>query len=352
MTIECPACHTRYRLEDPSEITESTLFECSRDFCGHRFSLPEESLPATEASPPAEEIVEDASPPPPEWENEAVSPPPDYTPPLLQGEKSAPPIYGPQPAEPASMTLSSPPHTEEEREKPREDFEDPEESIPFSVEAPPSSPSHTFTFSSLPEEQEEMPPRKRSVSKPRSFQPTVTTVSAWPVLGFLLLLMLGYHALGKYSRAHLAETESSFAQLPLIGSSFVDNQFSTQHIALSNLQSGFWVTKDKQRVFAVSGKATNNASIPASTIQIEGQLHNSDGETVRQQKIFCGMGATADSLPTMTTNEITVLQNLIPPKQFHVPPGESVDFLLVFDNPPPTVTELSCRVADAQFRAS
>jgi hypothetical protein len=118
------------------------------------------------------------------------------------------------------------------------------------------------------------------------------------------------------------------------------------------VKSGFWVTKDSKRVFAISGKATNNASVPASAIQIEGQLHNLDGETIDRRTISCGMETTAESLPSLTTREISVMQGLAPPKQFHVPPGQSVNFLIVFPTPPTDVTELSCHVATAQFSTS
>jgi len=172
------------------------------------------------------------------------------------------------------------------------------------------------------------------------------------VLGLLILLVVGYYLLGNHWRTNLADTESMLTRLPIVGSSFIASQFSSHHIVLSDLKSGFWVTKDSKRVFAISGKATNNASVPASMIQIEAQLHDIDGGTIEQRVISCGMGTTAESLPTLTTHEINVLQGLMPPKQFHVPPGQAVNFLIVFPNPPTTVTELSCRVATAQFSTS
>jgi hypothetical protein len=180
----------------------------------------------------------------------------------------------------------------------------------------------------------------------------MTVVSVWPVLGFFLLLVLGYYLLGNRWRTNITDTEGMLARLPVVGSSFVASQFSPQNITLSEVKSGFWVTKDSKRVFAISGKATNNATVPASLIQIEGQLHGIDGETIEQRIISCGMGTTAESLPTLTTREINVLQGLVPPKQFHVPPGQSVNFLIVFPNPPAAVAELSCRVATAQFGTS
>jgi hypothetical protein len=172
------------------------------------------------------------------------------------------------------------------------------------------------------------------------------------VLGLLVLLVAGYYFLGNRWRTNLADTENMLASLPVVGSSFAASQFSPQHIVLSDLKSGFWVTKDSKRVFAISGKATNNAPVSASMIQIEGQLHDVEGKTIDQRIISCGMGTTAESLPTLTTHEIDVLQGLVPPKQFHVPPGQAVNFLIVFPTPPTTVAELSCRVATVQFSTS
>ena len=350
MIIECPACHTRYRTDGSLSITDSTLFECSREQCGHVFSYFPESPRETGAdSPPGKPFVDppdaqDAEPYLTVDDDFSPSPPPSL---VRTSDEPAAVLSSSRPASPTKASVSTPQMTKSFTD----DFTDPED---FSLEppslsslAPPAPPSVTN------EEVRRNEPRRRATPPHQRPRPTpLTVVSVWPVLGFFLLLVLGYYLLGNRWRTNIIDTESMLARLPLVGSSFVASQYSPQNITLSEVKSGFWVTKDSKRVFAISGKATNNAAVPASLIQIEGQLHNIDGETIDQRIISCGMGTTAESLPTLTTREISVLQGLVPPKQFHVPPGQSVNFLIVFPNPPPAIAELSCRVATAQFGAS
>ena len=349
MIIECPACHTRYRTDGSLSITDSTLFECSREQCGHVFSYFPEHPRETEEEPVSEDSPMESSDTPfpePFSASENDHPAPQQS--LLHTAN--------QPFVTSSLAKSSssakaPIRSPQETHSFAEDFSEPEE---FSLESPSlSEPLPSFSPSTTTETVRKPEPVKRATPpRQRSRPMPMTTFSVWPALGLLVLLVLGYYFLGSRWRANITDTESLLARLPVIGSSFVASQFSPQHIALSEVKSGFWVTKDSKRVFAISGKATNNASVPASLIQIEGQLHNIEGEPVEQRVISCGMGTTAESLPTLTTREINVLQGLMPPKQFHVLPGQSVNFLIVFPNPPPAIAELSCRVATAQFGTS
>lgn len=275
---------------------------------------------------------------------------PDQPPPLLHTAGTPPPLTSFSKPQSPSKTPTPPPQVSEDF---AEDFTEPEDFVLASPNA--SSLPPPPSFSAVTEGTGRDEPIKRSSSSSSRLRQRpipMTIVSVWPVLGSLVLLVLGYYLLGNNWRTNAAETEGMLARLPFVGSSFVASQFSPQHIMLSDVKSGFWLTKDSKRVFAISGKATNNAAVPASIIQIEGQLHNGEGETIEQRIISCGMGTAAESLPTLTTREITVLQGLVPPKQFHVPSGQSVNFLIVFPNPPETVTELSCRVATAQFGSS
>ena len=329
MIVECPACHTRYRTDDSVDLNEDTLFECSREQCGHVFP----STPDLFRKGPPEE--------PP-----VILPPPDIA--AEQGSLRQP-LKEDHPAKvplsPQSVRRQSP--AVQPPEEWSETFDEPEDFAPLTPEQEAFSSSSPMHSSRLDEENED---EVSSRSRP---QPTPeTTITLWRVLALLALLVLGYAGLEKYCRSHIAGTEAVLAHLPLVGSYFLANRFSAQHISLSDLNSGFWLTKDRKRVFAVSGKATNNAAVPAYTIQIEGELYNTEGKMVGHRLIYCGTETASEVLPNLTTREIGILQNLVPPKQFNVPAGQSVNFLLVFTNPPPTVTELSYRVAAAQFGAS
>ncbi|MBM4255698.1 MAG: DUF3426 domain-containing protein [Deltaproteobacteria bacterium] len=335
MIIECPACHTRYRMESSVSVTDATLFECSREQCGHVFSYLPESSPQTPAAPP---LMED----PPVEPTDAFVPDPA----LSTAEDS--PLMPPTSPPSFSQRTPAQPSLAKDNNQAFSTAED------FSLDSPAlSSPVTSFPSSATNDAIRRDNPVKRSASlRPRPRPTPVSTFSIWPMLGLLGLLVIGYYFLGNRWRTNVTDTEGMLARLPVVGSSFVASQFSPQHIVLSDVKSGYWVTKDSKRVFAISGKATNNASVAASTIQIEGQLHDIDGETIDRRTISCGMETTAESLSSLTTREINVMQGLAPPKQFHVPPGQSVSFLIVFPSPPPTITELSCRVATAQFSTS
>jgi predicted Zn finger-like uncharacterized protein len=330
--VECPACHTRYRINDSAALSESSLFECTR--CHKVFPCPPELLKSEELAPP----------------------PVDLAPPLDNPPGDELPATGPSPLEPttpgAPRTAQTPPSS-------------PRSSPPVTLSArtPLGSFDEIDEFSLADEEELTYPPAEvhqpqeteteaeHAVSfRPRTRPPTEATLSHKLLFGFLGMLVLGYALLGVYGRTHIEKTEGLLAQLPLIGPRFIASQFSEQNISLSDLKSSVWVTKDSKRVLAISGKATNTAPVPAATIQVEGTLYDATGKVLGQQQTFCGTETAAEMLPNLTIREIGILQNLAPPKQFSVASGQSINFLLVFVTPPATVSELSCRIVTAQFR--
>jgi hypothetical protein len=187
------------------------------------------------------------------------------------------------------------------------------------------------------------------VFSPPSWSESETTVSPKTFFLLLILLVLGNALLGLYCFHHPASTETVLERLPILGALVAGERFSAQHIVLSELEGRYQITKDNQKVFTLSGTATNNAAIPARTIQIEGIIYDEKGKMVGQRLIFCGTNIAPDRLTNLTLREIGALQDLVPPKQFHIATGEAVKFLIVFTTPPPAVAEFSGRVVAAQF---
>jgi hypothetical protein len=217
------------------------------------------------------------------------------------------------------------------------DFDEPEQF------APPEAPFFA--------DEEESNNARIALSRPTSKPQVIEIASLRPVLILLGGILFGYALLAGYCLWHVGDTGVSLGRLPLLGSLFTDERFSARHIALVELKGDFWTTKDSRRVFAISGKAVNNALLPSRNIQVEGAVYDANGKVVGQRVIFCGTETAATALASLTVREIGILQNLVPPKQFNVPPGQSVNFLIVFTSPPPKVAEFSSRVIAAQFGA-
>ncbi|MBI3302023.1 MAG: DUF3426 domain-containing protein [Deltaproteobacteria bacterium] len=309
MIVECPACHTRYRTDSSGVIDDNTFFECSQEECRHVFSY----------SPPlfgggGNDVASRSAPP--------LAPLAEHSQALL-GEEPIDPI----PSAPA-YTMKPP------RKAPLDELEDfsPQE-VPFYADT-------------------EGENRRIVFSRPASESPREVTLSLGPFLLLLGFIVLGHAALGLYCLSHPADTEAALARLPLLGSLFTAERFSAQHIALSELAGHYWVTKDNLRVFAVFGKATNTAPLPSRSIQIEGAIYDASGKVAGQRVIFCGTETAPARLASLTVREIGILQNLVPPKQFNVPAGQAVDFLIVFTSPPASIAEFSSRVVAAQFGGS
>ncbi len=338
MIVECPACHTRYRTDSTTLVDENTFFECSQESCQHVFPYSPPVLRGGE-----DETHSAASPPSTPFPEEHLEPkqhrdPPDELP--IAPATTQPTHTLEPPSSKQFDKLEGFSSLEESfAEGPffDKEFDEPEQFAP--LEAP--------FFA----DEEESNNERIALSRPTP-KPQVTEISSpRPILLLLGGILFGYAILAGYCLWYVGDTEVALGRLPLLGSLFTDERFSARHIALMELKGNFWTTKDSRRVFAISGKAVNNALLPSRNIQVEGAVYDTNGKVAGQRVIFCGTETAATALASLTVREIGILQNLVPPKQFNVPPGQSVNFLIVFTSPPPKVAEFSSRVIAAQFGA-
>jgi hypothetical protein len=207
-----------------------------------------------------------------------------------------------------------------------------------------STEMHFYTDAKAAEEEQ-----RSKALPPSTWSKPEATISPGVFLLFLGFLVLSFGSLSAYCFYHPKNTEAVLARLPILNILVAGERFSTQHIILSDLNGRYQLTKDNQRVFTISGVATNNAAIPARTIQLRGAIYDATGKVVGQRLIFCGTNIVPDRLANLTLREIGALQDLVPPKQFHVGAGGAVKFLIVFPSPSSPVAEFSGRVVTAQF---
>lgn len=323
MIVECPACRTRYRTDSAGLIEGNTFFECTQEDCRHVFP---------------------------------------YVPSLLHGGNSTP-QRSPLPFHPQSFDESEHPFLLEDLPASEEAEEVPEthrldspsqkeESLSFS-DSPDDLPEDLEDFPApevpfVTEGEDEQTPLEVTPHQERQAKPEVS-FSLRPALLFLGLILFGHAVLAYYCLSHPDETEAMLVRLPVLGSLFATERASAQQIALLDIKGDFWLTKDGRRVFAISGKAVNDATLPARNIQVEGTIYDKEGKVIDQRVIFCGTETAPAVLERLTVREIGILQNLVPPKQFNIPAGQSVNFLLVFTNLSSIPAQLSCRVVAAQF---
>ena len=323
MTVECPSCHTRYRTDTAGAPDETTFFECTQTDCGHVFPysrpvLQTEQVPEHEAEAPAND----------------------------------PPIT---PAEPPSPTVDSPPSHEEWIDSDASATASDTITETDQTETDPGEEPVLGDFSSADapffDGTEEDEGRIELAPLPPS-TPQETVFSLKLFILVLGLIVSGYAAFTFVAFSYLETTATTLSHIPILGPMLDAERPSARHIVLTKMRGGLWLTKDKQRIFAIAGRAINQADVPARSIQIEGTLLHANGQVLGQRMIFCGTETAPEVLESLTRREVNILQSLMPPKQFRVPAGEAIDFLITFTDPPSQIAEFSSRVIAAQFGQS
>ena len=334
MIVECPSCHTRYRTDTAGTPDETTFFECTQADCGHVFpysrpALQTEQGPEHEAEASVDNPVDDPA--------EDPSDDPSNNPPIMPAESPSPTVDSLQSHEEwadsdAAATASDTMTETDQGEEPQlGDFS--------------SSDAPLFEGTEEDEGRIELSPLP-----PSAPQETVFSLKLFILV--LGLVVSGYAAFTFVAFFYPETTATILSRIPVLGPMLDAERPSARHIVLTKMRGGLWLTKDKQRIFAIAGRAINQADVPARSIQIEGTLLHANGQVLGQRMIFCGTETAPEVLESLTRREVNILQSLMPPKQFRVPAGEAIDFLITFTDPPSQIAEFSSRVIAAQFGQS
>ena len=374
--VECPSCQTRYRTDVAGAVDETTFFECTQADCGHVFQAAQPAVQVDELSeqnvapdntPPPEATLEQdpgvttASPSVPIETPTPSAPLPDDEPLAEQNqppesEQLEPPEQLEQPeTAPGDDWSSGPPlpHAPGEANESDDFAPDVGEKTTGGFDQGPQPELDTFASAETPFFNEDNTEAARiEVSPLPAPTPRETVLSLKLLVLVLGLIVAGYASFTFVASSYLEETAAVLSKIPVLGPLLDAERPSAGHIVLTKMRGGFWHTKDGQQIFAIAGRATNQASVPAQSIQVEGTLLSVSGKVLGRRLIFCGTETAPEVLESLTRREVSILQSLMPPKQFRVPAGEGVDFLITFTEPPDQVVEFSSRVVAAQFGRS
>ncbi len=371
MIVECPSCHTRYRTEVAGAVDETTFFECSQADCGHVFqSVPPvvqiDHLPEQHSEPEAT-LSQVPAQIPAQAPAQAPADDPAFT--FSNSLSSSDALT----TQPSVSDLSAEQNLQEQADQDWSDSISPDLATDAAAEAADST---DFAQSAQSNRQAEtdhfnparQPERDNFPSTETPFfdedqtnegrieltplptpTPRETVFSLKLLVLFLGLIVAGYAGCTFVAFSYLEETAAVFSHVPVLGPLLDAERPSARHIALTKMRGSFWHTNDGHQIFAIAGRAVNQAGVPVQSIQIEGTLLSVSGKTLGQRHIFCGTETAPEVLESLTRRQVQILQSLMPPKQFRVPAGEGVDFLITFTEPPEQVVEFSSRIVAAQF---
>lgn len=138
----------------------------------------------------------------------------------------------------------------------------------------------------------------------------------------------------------------TLAQVPLLGRLLGGDHLLVWRLQLADVEGGMGQVKGARPAYVVSGRAINTSNEDLRIIEVEGRLL-SNGVEQRRQRVYAA-NQPRKTIQDLSPSEVEMLLKLEPNRRFVIRPGESARFLLVFPDPPPGTTEVTCRVVDAR----
>lgn len=359
MIVECPRCRARYRVES-GLLEQDQTFKCSR--CNHIFAH------EAEAAAPTPPLPSHSEPRPP-WAEPPVArkPGPDVpsaSPPLVIRHED-PPLAPRDVSHAESLSLAFP-----ARDQPKDQADGEPEPPPrpvFVDKGPPNAASREFSFGEDDQDDrfsdrggdrdddgegardratDDQPRFVRGEDELRIHDEESTNPTR-SYLVFLGALMLAYAILALDLLNHPARAEKLLAAVPIVGDTIAQDQLLQIKVHLEDVEGVFQQIKDDRSVFIVSGRAVNTSSEALKGVKIESVLYDRAGRSIEVKNIYCGNAMSLKIVKDLSSKEISLLQQLEPPKRFEIRPGESAGFSVVFLAPPSGVREFTARVLSA-----
>lgn len=365
MTVRCPRCGTQYRVPESRLSEPRPVFKCTR--CNHMFSRGAErpaARPQTRSAQESRNLSFSFDPPsPPRAIGEAAAdeggtrtqaggddPAADGRDPAFAGSDDATvaeprrdPAFvsdleherdgrdqlpGARPAPPRWKPPKAHARREEDVEETLAGDERDEAESPLIFREP----ARTRQPPIDPRRQARRPSAHRSPLKP------VGLSVAALVFAFALLAVI----LDQRPEVALEK----LASVPLLGRLIGDDHLLVWRLQIGDVEGGIDRIKGDRPAFVVSGQVLNTTSQNLRLIEVEGRLL-ADGVERRRQVVYAA-NQFRKTIRDLSASEVEMLLRLEPNRRFLVRPGESASFLLVFPDPPPNATEVTCRVVDAR----
>ncbi|HEX4211607.1 MAG TPA: DUF3426 domain-containing protein [Candidatus Binataceae bacterium] len=174
------------------------------------------------------------------------------------------------------------------------------------------------------------------------------TGSARFFIGLFAMLIVGYGLMTLIIRSSPAIAADLLSHLPMVGDRFELPITPARLVALRDVRSGYIRTRDGHTALLITGSAENVGADPLHTIQIAVNLRDPGHKGVASSAVYCGGDSLSPSMVAkMTPHELDFFQKLAPPKNFVLAPSSTSPFVIVFIDPPKTVSAFDLSIENA-----
>ncbi len=378
MIVQCPKCKTTYKVADELFKDSSLAFRCSR--CKHTFQLEPAEAPQEPAvnpltgenlpvESPASKELSFVFPPREEQQNIAAGVPPVDAPTgetetvaLENNDSDQWAISADTQTSDAPFTITEASDSPQEAEKLLTPPNPPPQVTSAAERSPTDKPVAASSTSVVGRNPEQEAPAKAGarieVSPPTSDDDDGNVLrlgpyrdqqtSTKPYLTLFALLIIIFALVTAFNRAHPSATEGLVRQIPLVGSSVLRNNRLKDGVLLQSLRGGYQSIQGNREVFVITGTALNQNPVTIRAVQLSGESYNNQNEKIEKQTIWVGNAISPSMVRGLSLQEISNLQRLEPLKTFEIPPGDSVQFTIVFLKTPRGMKDFGCKVIAAE----
>jgi len=317
LRITCPKCRTEYLLSrEYLKGRTAVRLRCSR--CQHEFRYPVQKRPARKTA--AEETTGETHS---ELPFSSVTEPTDSDEVGTGEEEAEPAVEDDRPSRrPAATAPRERRRTLAEEE---EDIEDDDRFVLSEEEEP------TWRIEPAPEE-------KRPPRRPRAAAVDPATRDAGKVRAVLVVLALVVSVYAVLALTLIAQPRKARAvveKIPLVGRGLSEERIYRSRVQLVGVSASLQRLRGGREVLVISGRAVNRNPVPLREVQIAGKVFGPAGRLLEEKRVFCGNVVTVKMLRDLNAQEISMLQQNPPVREFTLRPGESTEFMVVLSRVKP-----------------
>jgi len=206
---------------------------------------------------------------------------------------------------------------------------------------PDAAPAEADTPQDEPAEPVDAPPKAEKAAAEK--EPRRQITPARFAVRMLVIVSLLYTVVSAYLYTHVDATYRLLADVPVIGLRLVERRLSPAVVQLAGIRGEYLRVKGDELVFAIAGTAVNGSSTPVRGLRVEGWVTGA-----AEVRHAVTVGARPRQIADLSLREIGLLQALEPPMTWSLPPGEAVDFLIVFPEPAEDLKEFGARVTSVR----
>ncbi len=168
------------------------------------------------------------------------------------------------------------------------------------------------------------------------------------ICGFILMGVAGWYLYPMVSK-YFPKKEKKINQTTAASNG--TSLDAIKKIALEDVKQYFVKNDIVGKLLVIQGKAVNHFNKPKALIKIEATLYDDKGNVLEKKDILCGNTLSLFQLQSWPKKRLEDELNSkvgILMKNTNIPPGGSVDFMVIFYNPPPNMSEYGVKVIQAE----